>query len=106
MKTTATTGINDAHTFVVTATDNGGNTATDTTGELTVYRRGDVMRNDMVDMGDALYIARYTVGLESPDMDHFNFVGDVQPVSDSDHTTNMGDALYIARHTVGLEPAP
>ena len=104
---TATAGINDAHSFVVTATDNGGNTATGTTNSLTVYRRGDVMRNDMVDMGDALCIARWTVGLEpSLDMDHFKFVGDVQPASDGDHTTNMADALFIARHTVGLEPAP
>jgi hypothetical protein len=106
LTTTATAGINDAHTFVVTAKDNGGNTADDTTNSLTVYRRGDVMRNNKVDMGDAMYIARYTVGLESPDMDHFKFVGDVQPASDSDHTTNMADALFIARYTVGLEPAP
>ena len=104
--TSATSGIGGIHTFVVTAKDNGGNTATDTTNNLTVYRRGDVVRNNKVDMGDALRIARYTVGLESPDMDHFNFVGDVQPASDGDHTTNMGDALNIARYTVGLEPAP
>ena len=104
--TSATSGINGTHTFVVTAKDNGGNTATDTTNNLTVYRRGDVVRNNKVNMGDALRIARYTVGLESPDMDHFNFVGDVQPASDGDHTTNMGDALNIARYTVGLEPAP
>ena len=104
---TATAGINNAHSFVVTATDNGGNTATDTTNSLTVYRRGDVVRNNMVDMGDALCIAKWTVGLEpSLDMDHFKFVGDVQPASDGDHTTNMADALFIARHTVGLEPAP
>lgn len=60
----------------------------------------------VVDMGDALYIARYTVGLETPDTDHFNFTGDVQPASDSDHITNMGDALYFARYTVNLETAP
>ena len=104
--TTATAGINGTHAFVITATDNGGNTTTAQTNELIVYRRGDVMRNNVVDMGDALYIARYTVGLETPDMDYFNFVGDVQPASDGDHTTNMGDALYIARHTVNLEVAP
>ena len=107
LTTTATAGINDAHTFVVTAKDNGGNTADDTTNSLTVYRRGDVVRNNKVDMGDALCIAKWTVGLEpSLDMDHFKFVGDVQPASDSDHTTNMADALFIARYTVGLEPAP
>jgi len=104
---TATAGINDDHSFVVTATDNGGNTATDTTDSLTtVYRRGDVTGNNKVDMGDAMYIAKYTVGMQSVIQNHFDFVGDVQPASDGDHTTNMGDALYIARYTVGLEPAP
>jgi hypothetical protein len=95
--TTATTGINGTFT---------GNITTAQTNELMVYRRGDVVRNNVVDMGDALYIARYTVGLETPDMDYFNFVGDVQPACDGDHITNMGDALYIARHTVNLEIAP
>lgn len=105
--TTVTAGIDATHTFVITATDNGANTATKSTGELTVYRRGDVVRNNRVDMGDALRIARYTVGLEPDlDMDHFNLVGDVQPASEGDHTVNMADALYIARCTVCLEPAP
>ena len=105
---TATDGIGETHTFVVTATDNGGNTDTDETGELTVYRRGDVNKNNKVDMGDALFIAKCTVGLETPtSMNHFKFVGDTQPAfSNDDHLTNMGDALYIARYTVGLEPAP
>ena len=65
------------------------------------------MRNNITNMGDALYIARYTVGLETPSMSHFTFVGDVMPASGgSTHTVDMGDALYIARHSVGLEPAP
>ncbi len=102
----ATTGINGTYPFVVTATDTGGNTASRYTNSLTIYRRGDVVRNNLVNMGDALYIARYTVGLETPNMDLFNFVGDLMPASDSDYTVNMGDALYIARHSVGLEPAP
>ncbi len=104
--TTATAGINGTFTFVITAIDNGGNITTAQTNELMVYRRGDVVKNNMVDMGDALFIARYTVGLETPDMDYFKFVGDVQPACDGDHITNMGDALYIARHTVNLEIAP
>lgn len=104
---TATDGIGETHKFVVTATDNGGNTATATTTSLTVYRRGDVNGNNKVDMGDALYIAKYTVGSQDVDPDHFKFVGDTQPADGGDlHTTNMGDALYIARYTVGLEPAP
>ena len=105
--TTATAGIGGTYTFVVTATDNGGNFATKTTNELTVYRRGDVTGNNKVDMGDAMYIAKYTVGTQPVTQEHFEFVGDVQPAySDDAHTTNMGDALYIARYTVGLEPVP
>jgi hypothetical protein len=61
---TATTGIDGKFTFVITAMDNGGNTDTARTNELTVFRRGDVIRNNMLDMGDALYIARHTVNLE------------------------------------------
>ena len=99
-------GVNGLHTFVVTATDNIGNTATRSTNSLTIYRRGDVVRNNVINMGDALYIARFTVGLETPNMDLFNFVGDLMPASDSGYEVNMGDALYIARHSVGLEPAP
>jgi hypothetical protein len=110
VKTKATTGINDSHIFIVTAKDNGGNTATDETGDLTIYRRGDVVRNNVVNMGDALYIARYTVGLESPtgtDLDIFKFVGDLMPaIGGSTYKVDMGDALYIARYSVGLEPAP
>jgi len=107
VKTKATAGVNGTHFFVVTAKDNGGNTATGSTNSLTIYRRGDVVRNNIVDMGDSLYIARYTVGLQTiPDMNNFKFVGDLMPASDSDYTVNMGDALYIARHSVGLEPAP
>jgi hypothetical protein len=105
----ATAGINGTYPFNVTATDNGGNTNTKkTTNSLTIYRRGDVVRNNVVNMGDALYIARYTVGLESPtNMNLFEFVGDVMDASGgSTYTVNMGDALYIARHSVGLEPAP
>ncbi len=106
VKTKATAGINGTYSFVVTAKDNGGNTATNSTNSLTIYRRGDAVRNSVVNMGDALYIARYTVGLETPSENLFKFVGDLMPASDSDYTVNMGDALYIARHSVGLEPAP
>jgi hypothetical protein len=104
----ATAGINLTHSFVVTARDNGGNTAANSTNSLTIYRRGDVSRNNIVDMGDALYIARYTVGMQTiTDMNKFNFVGDLMPApGGSAYTVDMGDALYIARHSVGLEPAP
>ena len=99
--TNATTGEDLTHSLVVTATDVFGNSNTALI-PLTVLRRGDVVRNNRVDMGDALYIARYTVGLEpAPD----EFAAGVVPASSWDGV-NMGDALYIARYTVGLENAP
>ncbi|CAD6492631.1 MAG: Lamin Tail Domain protein [Candidatus Argoarchaeum ethanivorans] len=105
--TTATDGINLTHNLVVTAMDNNNNTATSTI-TLEVLRRGDVVRNDKVDIGDALYIARYTVGLE-PLADNWLLVGDIVGEDGNelgDNSVDMGDALYIARYTVGLEEEP
>ncbi len=105
-KATGDVGVNGLHNFVVTATDNIGRTATRYTNSLTIYRRGDVVRDNDVDVLDAYYIARESVGLETPNRDLFNFVGDVMPASgDSSHTVDMSDALYIARYDAGLEPA-
>ena len=99
--TNATNGVDLTHSLAANATDDFGNSNTALI-PLTVLRRGDVVRNNRVDMGDALYIARYTVGLEpAPD----EFAAGVVPASSWDGV-NMGDALYIARYTVGLENAP
>jgi hypothetical protein len=102
--TDATIGINLVHNLVVTATDNNGNIATSTI-TLEVLRRGDVARNNKVDMGDALYIARNSVGLE-PEADNWLLVGDVVGEGgneEGDNAVDMVDALYISRLTVGLE---
>jgi len=100
--TTATIGVNLTHTLMVNATDTSDN-FNDAVGiSLTVLRRGDVVRDNSVDMGDALYIARWTVGLEAaPSV----LVGDVIP-DVGDGTVDMADALYIARYSVGLEVEP
>jgi hypothetical protein len=105
--TTATDGINLTHNLVVTARDNNDNTATSNI-TLEVLRRGDVVRNNKVDIGDALYIARYTVGLEPP-ADNWLLVGDIVGEGGNelgDNSVDMSDALYIARYTVGLEEEP
>jgi hypothetical protein len=95
-------GVDQTHCLAVNATDVFGNSNTAKCIPLTVLRRGDVVRDNVVDMGDALYIARYTVGLElAPD----EFVAGVVPASSWDGV-DMGDALYIARYTVGTEVAP
>ncbi len=98
------------HCLAVNATDVSGNSNTTQCILLTVLRRGDVnvgiVHDNVVDMGDALYIARYTVGKEpAPDP----FVADVvglNGVADCYNGVDMGDALYIARYTVGKEQAP
>ena len=100
-----TAGVNETHCFLVNATDTSGNSNTLVCiGPLEILRRGDVVRDNVVDMGDALYIARYSIGLETvaPDV----FVGDVVgPGNDAkgDGKVDMGDALFIARYTVHKE---
>ena len=60
------------------------------------------MRDNAVNMGDALCIARYSVGLEpAPD----EFVAGIV-LADSFNGVDMGDALFIAKNSVGLEVAP
>ena len=101
-----TAGINETHCFLVNATDTSGNSNTLVCiGPLEILRRGDVVRDNVVDMGDALYIARYSIGLETTAPDPF--VGDVVGPGGADDEfdgVDMGDALFIARYTVGLEP--
>jgi len=98
----ATAGANMDHCFTVNATDTSGNSNTGVCIPLTVLIRGDVVRDGDVDIVDAYYIARYSVGLEpAPD----EFVAGVV-LADSWDGVDIVDAFYIARHNVGLEPAP
>jgi len=52
----ATTGINLTHNLIVTATDTSGNSNTSVSIQLTVLRRADVFRDNIVDLKDAVYI--------------------------------------------------
>ena len=106
-------GLNQLHNLVVTATDNNNNIATSTIS-LEVLIRGDVVRGTgttvkaNVNIGDALYIARHTVGLE-PEADNWLLVGDVvgeagDPMGDD--RVDMADALYIVRYALDKEDEP
>ena len=106
-------GLNQLHNLVVTATDNNNNIATSTIA-LEVLIRGDVVRGTgttvetNVNIGDALYIARHTVGLE-PEADNWLLVGDVvgeagDPLGDD--MVDMADALYIVRYALNKEDEP
>ena len=98
----ATTGVNLTHNLVINASDNSGNFNNTASIPLTVLKRGDVIRDNVVDIGDALYIAQYTVGLVP---DPGVLVGDVLSAT-GDDKVDIGDALYIAQYSVGLVPEP
>ena len=108
--TTATAGINESHSLFVNVTDFYGKTNTSTSVPLEVRRRGDIVRDNVTDMKDMLYIARYTVGFE-PEVSNppSQFVGDVvgeagDPAGDG--TVDLKDALFIARWVAGQEAEP
>ena len=108
--TTATAGINLTHNLVVNATDISGNFNNTVSISLTVLRRGDVFRDNIIDMKDAVYITRYLAGLEPERSNPPSvLVGDVvgsggDPTGDG--IVNMKDAVYIARYKAGWEDEP
>lgn len=108
--TNATAGINSTHVLPINATDIYGKSNTTVTVQLVVLRRGDIVRDNVTDMKDMLYIARYTVGFE-PEVSNppSEFVGDMvgeagNPAGDG--TVDLKDALFIARWVSGLEEEP
>ena len=102
--------INVTSYLVVNATDTSGNSNTSVSIPLEVLRRGDVKRDNVVDMKDMMYIARYTVGLEPEASNPPSIlVGDIvgeggDPAGDG--KVDMKDALYIARKEAGQESEP
>jgi len=108
--TTASAGINGTHSLVVNATDVYGKFNNTVSVPLEVLRRGDVKRDNAVNMGDMMYIARYTVGLEPEASNPPSvLVGDVVGAGGDprgDGKVDMKDALYIARWVAGLEQEP
>jgi len=104
--TNATCGINLTHELVVNATDKEGNSNTSVTISLEVLKRGDVVRDNEIDMIDALYIVRYTLHfVPEPSVLVSDVVGaGGNPIGDM--KVNMKDALYIMRYINGFELEP
>jgi hypothetical protein len=108
--TNATIGVNLTNNLQVTATDADANPNSSMSIPLVVLRRGDVKRDNVVDMMDLLYIARYTVGLEPewsspPSVFIADIVGEAGAPA-GDGRVDMKDALYIARKAIALEVEP
>ena len=108
--TTASAGINGTHSLVVNATDIYSKSNDTVSVPLEVLRRGDVKRDNAVNMEDMMYIAKYTVGLEPEASNPPSvLVGDVVGADGDprgDGKVDMKDALYIARWVAGLEQEP
>ena len=104
--TNATYGINLTHELVVNATDKEGNSNTSVAILLEVLKRGDVVRDNKIDMIDALYIVRYTLHfVPEPSVLVSDVVGaGGNPIGDM--KVNMKDALYIMRYINGFELEP
>ncbi|RZN36777.1 MAG: hypothetical protein EF813_06360 [Methanosarcinales archaeon] len=110
VSTSATMGVNQTHQLTINATDGAGNSNTTAAITLTVLRRGDVCRDNRIDMQDAMRISGYITGAEpDPGSQDILLVGDVVGTSGSpagDGMMNLLDVLYIARYAAGMEDAP
>ncbi|RJS69589.1 hypothetical protein CW714_08455 [Methanophagales archaeon] len=109
IKETEETGVNRTNTLTINVTDGEGNFNTSTV-YLTVLRRGDVYRDNAVNIMDTQYIARYRAHLE-PEWSNppTVLVGDVVGVAGDptgDGKVNIMDALYIAKYRANLEDEP
>lgn len=98
----ASAGINNTNNLVFNATDNSSNSNTSAHVDLTVLRRGDVIRDDKVDGKDTLRIAKYITGKE-PTIDEF--VAGVWCANEYDGVDGR-DLLYVARYVVHTEATP
>lgn len=107
---TATDGINETNLLVITATDDANNSDSSASIELTVLRRGDVYRDNVIDSKDVLYIARYLAELEPEASNPPSIlVGDVVGIAgvpEGDGVVDLMDALYLMRCEAGLEVQP
>ena len=106
----AVDGINLTNQLIITATDIEGNVNNSISISLTVLRRGDVYRDDSIDMNDVMYIARCLARLE-PEFSNppAVLVGDIVGLSGNpqgDSVVDLMDALYIARYKAELEEEP
>ena len=72
-----------------------------------MLRRGDVFRDNIVDLKDAVYVSRYLAGLE-PEVPNLVLAADVvgKNCSIEDGVVDIKDAVYIARYKARLEDEP
>jgi len=94
-------GVNLTNPLVVNVTDEAGNFNTSTV-YLTVLRRGDVVRDNVIDEADGFYIYQYVLGIV-PEPD--KLVSDVVP-AEGDGVIDERDGFYIYQYALGTEIVP
>lgn len=97
--TNATAGINLVNNLVMNATDTRGNFNNSVSIPLTVLLRGDIVRDNKIDLKDLLYLRRYLAGLE-PSINPL--VADIQ-TAEGDGNVDLKDLLYLRRYLANLE---
>lgn len=107
--TNAVRGVNLTNQLVISATDNAGNCNDSVAIALTVLRRGDVYRDNIIGVDDAFYVLDYLgdpdAVIEPPSV----LVGDVVDRyghPEGDGVVDMIDALYLMECTIGAKDAP
>lgn len=98
--TNATAGVNLVNNLVVNATDNSGNVNNSVSIQLKVLLRGDIVKDNKIDLKDLLYMRRHLAGLE-PSIN--TLVADIQP-AEGDGKVDLKDLLFLRRYLAGLEP--
>ena len=98
--TNAISGINLTNNLVVNATDTSGNFNNSVSIPLTVLLRGDIVRDNKIDLKDLLYLRKYIAGLE-PSINPL--VADIQP-AEGDGKVDLKDLLLLRKYLAGLEP--
>ncbi len=109
VSTNAVMGVNLTNQLVISATDNAGNCNDSVAIALTVLRRGDVYRDNIIGVDDAFYILDYLddpdAAIEPPSV----LVGDVVDRyghPEGDGVVDMIDGLYLMECTIGAKDAP
>lgn len=98
--TNATSGINITNYLMVNATGTSGNFNNSVSVPLTVLLRGDIIRDNKIDLKDLLDLRRYLAGLE-PSINPL--VADIQ-TAEGDGNVDLKDLLYLRRYLANLEP--
>jgi subtilisin-like proprotein convertase family protein len=92
---TNATGSNGLKSLPINATDNQGNSNNSKAIALQVIRNGDIDNNGLVNLDDAIYLARHALQVPG-----FESINELASDVDGSGNINLDDAIYLARHAL------